>query len=87
MSNVLFEHISRELPIVKREVDAAIDMFRRELEALGTPIATTAVAREKLVESAKRLQPQVVAFLNANYDHNYLATHKNRPISNSGEDH
>lgn len=86
LSNVLFEHISRELPIVKREVDAAIDMFRRELEALGTPIATTAVAREKLVESAMRLQPQVVAFLNADYDHNYLATHKIRPISNSGED-
>ncbi|KAF9335839.1 hypothetical protein BGZ91_010307 [Linnemannia elongata] len=86
LSNVLFEHISRELPIVKREVDAAIDMFRRELDALGTPIATTVVAREKLVESAMRLQPQVVAFLNADYDHNYLATHKNRPISNSGED-
>ncbi|KAH7034447.1 P-loop containing nucleoside triphosphate hydrolase protein [Linnemannia elongata] len=77
LSNVLFEHISRELPIVKREVDAAIDMFRRELDAL---------AREKLVESAMRLQPQVVAFLNADYDHNYLATHKNKPISNSGED-
>ncbi|KAF9278496.1 hypothetical protein BGZ88_000524, partial [Linnemannia elongata] len=86
LSNVLFEHISRELPIVKREVDAAIDMFRRELDALGTPIATTVVAREKLVESAMRLQPQVVAFLNADYDHNYLATHKNKPISDSGED-
>ncbi|KAK3811478.1 MAG: P-loop containing nucleoside triphosphate hydrolase protein [Linnemannia elongata] len=86
LSNVLFEHISRELPIVKREVDAAIDMFKRNLAALGTPIASTTVAREKLVESAMHLQPQVIAFLNADYDHNYLAAHKNKPISNSGED-
>ncbi|KAF9538517.1 hypothetical protein EC957_006691 [Mortierella hygrophila] len=86
LSNVLFEHINRELPVVKREVDAAIDTLKMELDALGTPIATTAVAREKLVESAMLLQPQVVAFLNADYDHNYLAAHKNRPVSNSGED-
>ncbi|KAG0286210.1 hypothetical protein BGZ96_009641 [Linnemannia gamsii] len=86
LGNLLFEHISRELPILKREVDAAIDAYKRDLVALGTPIANTDEARIKLIESTMRLQPQVIAFLNADYDHTYLAMFKNKPIGSSGQD-
>ncbi|KAF9122454.1 hypothetical protein BG015_005551 [Linnemannia schmuckeri] len=86
LGNVLFEHISRELSILKREVDATIDTFKKDLAVLGTPIASTTVARGKLHEAAMRLQPQLIAFLNADYDHAYLAAHKDKPIPTSGED-
>ncbi|KAG0292198.1 hypothetical protein BGZ96_004432 [Linnemannia gamsii] len=86
LGNLLFEHISREIPILKREVDAAIDTFKRDLAALGIPIANTDEARINLVDATMRLQPQVMAFLNADYNHTYLATFKNKPVDSSGQD-
>ncbi|KAF9177250.1 hypothetical protein BGZ51_008804 [Haplosporangium sp. Z 767] len=86
LGNLLYEHISRELPILKREVDAALDTFKRDLEALGTPIATTDEARDKLTKATLRLLPQVIGFLNADYDHEYIAAFKEKPIPSSGQD-
>ncbi|KAI8356370.1 P-loop containing nucleoside triphosphate hydrolase protein, partial [Mortierella sp. GBAus27b] len=38
LGKLLFEHISRELPALKREVDAALDTFRKDLTAMDVPI-------------------------------------------------
>ncbi|KAF9080697.1 hypothetical protein BGX23_001790 [Mortierella sp. AD031] len=86
LGNVLYEHISRELPALKREVDAALDSFKRDLKAMGNPIATTDEARDKLNLATLRLQPQVISFLNADYDHEYIAAFKERPIPSSSQD-
>ncbi|KAF8928845.1 hypothetical protein BGZ47_001406 [Haplosporangium gracile] len=86
LGNLLYEHISRELPVLKREVDAALDTYKRDLVALGDPIASTDEARVMLVEATLHLQPQVISFLNAEYDHTYIATFKQKPIPSSGLD-
>ncbi|KAG0310873.1 hypothetical protein BGZ97_012258 [Linnemannia gamsii] len=86
LSNVLYEHISRELPVLKREVDAALDNFRRDLSEMGTPIASTDEAREMLIQATIDLQPEVNSFLSAGYDYTYIAIFKEKPIPRSGLD-
>ncbi|KAF9139273.1 hypothetical protein BG015_002115 [Linnemannia schmuckeri] len=86
LGNLLFEHISRELPVLKREVDAALDTFKMDLAALGDPIASTDEARVMLVDATLHLQPQVISFLNAEYDHTYIAAFKEKLIPSSGLD-
>ncbi|KAF8950099.1 hypothetical protein BGZ52_003720 [Haplosporangium bisporale] len=86
LGNMLYEHVSRELPALKREVDAALDSFRSELKSLGTPIASTDEARENLSLATLDLQPHVIGFLNADYDHKYIAEVKNKPIASSSLD-
>ncbi|KAG0024337.1 hypothetical protein BGZ82_010492 [Podila clonocystis] len=86
LGNLLYEHVSRELPALKREVDAALDTFKRDLKAMGAPIADTDEAREKLTLATLELQPRVIGFLNADYDHEYIAAFKKKPIPSSGQD-
>ncbi|KAF8938479.1 P-loop containing nucleoside triphosphate hydrolase protein [Dissophora ornata] len=86
LGNLLFEHISRELPALKREVDAALDTFKRDLKAMGTPIASTGEAREKLNLATLNMLPRVINFLNADYDHEYIAAFKDKPVLSSGPD-
>ncbi|KAG0367509.1 hypothetical protein BGX24_003198, partial [Mortierella sp. AD032] len=86
LSKVLHEHISRELPALKREVDAALDTFKRDLDAMGTPIADTDEARQRLILANTDLQPRVIAFLSGDYDHKYLAAFKDKSIPISGLD-
>ncbi|KAG0199945.1 hypothetical protein BGX28_006873 [Mortierella sp. GBA30] len=86
LGNLLYEHISRELPALKREVDAALDTFKGGLKAMGTPIVTTDEARDKLNVATMSLQPQVIGFLNADYDHEYIAAFKKKPIPSSSQD-
>ncbi|KAG0275114.1 hypothetical protein BGZ95_009176 [Linnemannia exigua] len=86
LSKVLHEHISRELPALKREVDAALDSFKRDLDAMGSPIADTDEARQRLNIANTNLQPRVIAFLSGDNDHKYLASFKKTLIPGSGLD-
>ncbi|KAG0349630.1 hypothetical protein BG005_010882 [Podila minutissima] len=86
LGNLLYEHVSRELPALKREVDAALDTFKRDLKEMGAPIADTSEAREKLTLATLKLQPRVNGFLNADYDHEYIAAFKKKPIPSDGQD-
>lgn len=86
LGNLLYEHVSRELPALKREVDAALDTYKRDLKEMGKPIADTDEAREKLTLATLELQPRVIGFLNADYDHEYIAAFKKKPIPSSGHD-
>jgi GTPase SAR1 family protein len=86
LSKVLHEHISRELPAFKREVDAALDSFKKELASMGTPIVDINDARERLYVTNTSLQLQIYKFLNASYGQEYLSSHKNILIPSSGLD-
>lgn len=86
LGNMLYEHVSRELPALKREIDAALDSFKRDLKSMGTPIANTDEARDNLSMATLALQPHVIGFLNADYDHEYIAAFKNKPIASLSED-
>ncbi|KAF9577717.1 hypothetical protein BGW38_006893, partial [Lunasporangiospora selenospora] len=86
LSNVLYEHISKELPALKREIDTAVEKSKAELEAMGAPILTNEGARDKLFQASMLLQPQVGAFLRADYDYHYIATFKDVPIPESDLD-
>ncbi|KAF9949642.1 hypothetical protein BGZ72_008602 [Mortierella alpina] len=86
LGNLLYEHISRELPGLKREVDAALDVFKRDLKSMGVPIVDLDAARDKLNVATLNLLPQVKDYLNADYDHEYIAAFKNKPIANPSQD-
>ncbi|KAF9911595.1 hypothetical protein EC991_003059 [Linnemannia zychae] len=86
LGKVLHEHISRELPAFKREIDVALDKFKRELVSMGTPIEDTDEARLRLNLANTTLQPQIINFLNANYDQEYLSAFKDKPIDKTGLD-
>ncbi|KAF9331904.1 hypothetical protein BG006_005245 [Podila minutissima] len=86
LGNLLYEHVSRELPALKREVDAALDTYKRDLKEMGAPIADTNEARENLTLATLKLQPRVIGFLNADYDHDYIAAFKKKPIPSDSQD-
>ncbi|KAF9585350.1 hypothetical protein BGW38_002806 [Lunasporangiospora selenospora] len=86
LSNVLYEHISKELPALKREVDSALDSFKRDLRVMGTPIVCLDEARTKLYKATLLLQPRVNDFLKADYDYEYVSTFKNKATPSSGLD-
>ncbi|KAF9362003.1 hypothetical protein BGX34_006783 [Mortierella sp. NVP85] len=86
LGTLLFEHISKELPGLKREIDAALDAYKKDLKGMGTPIATTDEARERLSDAILDMQPRVISFLNADYDRDYVPAFKNMEIPSSGLD-
>ncbi|KAF9405013.1 hypothetical protein BGZ94_003809 [Podila epigama] len=83
LGNLLYEHISRELPALKCEAGITLDALKRDLNAKGTPIATTDEARRKLCLAASGLQLKVTRFLDADYDPEYIAEFKDKPIPSS----
>ncbi|KAF9904444.1 hypothetical protein EC991_002662 [Linnemannia zychae] len=85
LGNLLYRHITRELPAFKREVRAALRMLKFNLEAMGTPIADVHEARDKLIRANLKLQRHVVRFLNAEYDSKYIVAHKDKAIPAYGE--
>ncbi|KAF9582862.1 hypothetical protein BGW38_010650 [Lunasporangiospora selenospora] len=72
LGNLLYEHITKELPAFKREVRVELDNLRIKLQGLGSPIDNTDDARTKLRHANLKLQRQVVRFLDADYDPKYL---------------
>ncbi|KAF9557558.1 hypothetical protein EC968_007596 [Mortierella alpina] len=86
LGNLLYDHIRKELPCLRREVEAALDVFKRDLKAMGLPIADKVAAREKLNVATLGLLPQVKDYLNADYDHEYIAAFKNKPITSPSQD-
>jgi len=72
LGTVLQEHISRELPALRLEVDNALRSYKKDFEDMGTPILSTHEAREKLHATSGTLMSKVEAYLRADYDLDYL---------------
>ncbi|KAF9926654.1 hypothetical protein FBU30_003798 [Linnemannia zychae] len=86
LGKLLYEHVSKELPALRREIDGTLDRCKKQLVAFGTPIADTTEAKEKLLEATLTMQPKLIAFLHADYSADYMAMYKSMPISSSNED-
>src|SRR5690242_4222196 len=63
LGDLLYQHITKEMPAFKREVRVALNKFKRSLEAMGTPIKDTSEAKDKLSRANLKLQQKMVRFL------------------------
>ncbi|GJJ72818.1 hypothetical protein EMPS_05176 [Entomortierella parvispora] len=75
---VLQEHISRELPALKLEVDNALRSYKKNVEDMGNPILSIEEARDKLRGTSRTLMSKMEAFLRADYELDYLELHKGK---------
>ncbi|KAF9911594.1 hypothetical protein EC991_003058 [Linnemannia zychae] len=85
LKRMLHEHISRELPILKKEIYAAIETFKLDLYAIGTPIVGINNARQKLNLASFKLKMQMVRFLDVNRGFEPLAALKHKAPSSSNQ--
>ncbi|KAF9333630.1 hypothetical protein BG006_003367 [Podila minutissima] len=86
LGNLLHQHITKEMPAFKREVRAALNRFKRSLEAMGTPIKDTAEAMDKLSRANLKLQQKMIRFLDADYDSKYIVAYNEKRDCISSDD-
>lgn len=72
LSHLLFEHLKRELPTVKSELDIMAATVCMELEDLGRSRPTLADQRAYLADFFSSRYDIVVAALNGNYDDSFV---------------
>ena len=68
LSEILFEHIKRELPEMRSEVDKMLSNNHRKLSALGTSRTTAEECREYLMDVSERMLETGKNALQGNYD-------------------
>ena len=86
LSELLFHHISNEMPSFKVEVRDSIQGFKRELEALGTAIADKETARKAVASANLAILRKVDRYLVADYDPQYIAAYWEKPVPTSSEE-
>ncbi|KAK5822011.1 P-loop containing nucleoside triphosphate hydrolase protein [Linnemannia elongata] len=86
LGDLLYQHITKEMPAFKREVRVALNKFKRSLEAMGTPIKDTSEAKDKLSRANLKLQQKMVRFLDADYDSTYIVAYNKKPNTVSSDD-
>ncbi|KAG0017329.1 hypothetical protein BGZ81_010791 [Podila clonocystis] len=72
LGDLLYAHIKRELPVLKREVVSKIDELRRELEGMGVQIANSHEARVKFADLTMQLQSSLSGILVGAYSQEYM---------------
>ncbi|KAG0014349.1 hypothetical protein BGZ80_010491 [Entomortierella chlamydospora] len=79
LGNLLYKHITNEMPAFKREVRAALNKFKRNLEEMGIPIKDGVEAKDKLFRANLKLQLKMIRFLDADYDSKYIVAYHESP--------
>ncbi|KAF8953739.1 hypothetical protein BGZ46_003152 [Entomortierella lignicola] len=85
LGNLLYDHITKEMPAFKREVRVALNKFKSSLEGMGIPIKNAAEAKDKVFRANLKLQLKMIRFLDADYDSKYIVAYheKSNTISNN----
>ncbi|KAF9156649.1 hypothetical protein DFQ26_009291 [Actinomortierella ambigua] len=86
LGDLLYAHIRKELPLLKREVINKTEELRRELDGMGSAIATTHDAREKFSELTFKLQTSLSANLVGAYSQEYMNRFKDEAQGYFGDD-
>ncbi|GJJ76958.1 hypothetical protein EMPS_09317 [Entomortierella parvispora] len=86
LSQLLFHHISNEMPSFKADVREVVKDFKRDLEALGTAIADKDTAREAVARANLSILRKVDRYLVADYDPAYIAAYWEKPVPTSHEE-
>ncbi|KAG0249685.1 hypothetical protein DFQ27_009848 [Actinomortierella ambigua] len=76
LGDLLFAHIKKELPLLKREVINKTEELRQELSGMGHAIASTHDARAKFSELTMKLQSSLSANLVGAYSQEYMIQFK-----------
>ncbi|KAF9273784.1 hypothetical protein BGZ68_001211 [Mortierella alpina] len=76
LGDLLFAHIKKELPLLKREIVDKIDELRQQLDGMGTQIANSSEARFKFVELTMQLQSTLSGVLVGAYSQEYMERFK-----------
>ncbi|KAF9304441.1 hypothetical protein BGZ74_001523 [Mortierella antarctica] len=72
LGDLLYAHIKKELPLLKREVISKTDELRRELNGMGVQIANSHEARSKFAELMMQLQSSLCGTLVGTYSQEYI---------------
>ncbi|KAG0237630.1 hypothetical protein BGW42_000458 [Actinomortierella wolfii] len=85
LGNLLYTHIKKELPLLKREVVSKIDELRLELAGMGIQVASSHEARVKFAEITMQLQLSLVRVLIGEYSQEYMNRFENETKSGNNE--
>jgi len=72
LGNLLYAHIKKELPLLKREIINKHDYLQRELDGMGVQIAKSHEARAKFTELTMQLQSSLSDVLIGAYSQEYM---------------
>lgn len=75
LSLLLFEHVKRELPGLRQELDDTLEDAQTELEMLGRARSSTKECNEYLNRLAFDYQQLCKAGVDGHYEHNYFSLH------------
>ncbi|KAF9899861.1 hypothetical protein EC991_008230 [Linnemannia zychae] len=84
LGDLLYAHIKKELPLLKREVVVKTDELRRELDGMGVQVANSHEARLKFSELTMQLQSSLSGILSGSYTQDYMDKFKHE--TSGGDD-
>ncbi|KAI1318902.1 hypothetical protein EDD11_005536 [Mortierella claussenii] len=79
LGELLYEHIKKELPLLKREIRELIAGCDRDITSLGPLVSSPTVAKVKYFECILKLKSSLKALLDGNYSLEYISEHKLEP--------
>lgn len=81
LSALLFEHVKRELPNLRRDLDTAMEDTSAQLDMLGSSRATPSECRTYLTQLSMVCLDISKAAINGHYDGEYFQTSMDDPLS------
>jgi hypothetical protein len=80
LSEILVNHINKELPNVKKQINELIEKYNKEYQNLEIPLTDISNKRIYFYESIDRLSEQIKKSLNGEYDSEFMLNDKNNRI-------
>ncbi|KAF9097310.1 hypothetical protein BGX27_000982 [Mortierella sp. AM989] len=76
LGDILYSHIKKELPLLKKEVLTLISDCEKEINSMGLPVSSAAMAKIKYFDIILKLKTSLTAVLNGNYSFEYISKHR-----------
>ncbi|KAI8906546.1 P-loop containing nucleoside triphosphate hydrolase protein [Powellomyces hirtus] len=76
LGDLLYAHIKKELPLLKKDILNLIGEVEREIQGMGPPVSSPAAAKAKYYECILKLKSSLTALLAGNYSFEYISKHK-----------
>ncbi|KAF9919780.1 hypothetical protein FBU30_010546, partial [Linnemannia zychae] len=75
LGDLLYSHIKKELPSLKKEVLDLIQVHEKEIADLGAPILSTGAAKIKFFDNIFELRAMLTNLLDGSYTASYISQH------------
>ncbi|ORZ24856.1 P-loop containing nucleoside triphosphate hydrolase protein [Lobosporangium transversale] len=79
LGNVLYNHILKELPSLKEDIQRLINERERELSNMGPELTSTEAAKTQYLASIQELQKLLTDYLAGNHSLDYINSHMSNP--------